>query len=143
MVRAVIQNDEGLIHPGMLLTVDLLTRELEALTIPEEALQQTSGRIFVYMIDDEGKATRRYVNLDRRLRGKVVIADGLKEGEMVIAEGTLDLYDGVAVEARTADGRPPVATGSRGASPPETPGNQERNSVPNDEEDNSRRQHVD
>ena len=113
MVRAVIQNDEGLIHPGMLLTVDLLTREREALTIPEGALQQISGRIFVYMMDDDGNAVRRYVMLDRRLRGKVVIAEGLEEGEMVIAQGTLGLYDGAAVQASTADGRPLLATGSR------------------------------
>jgi membrane fusion protein (multidrug efflux system) len=125
MVRAVIQNDEGLIHPGMLLTVDLLTREREALTIPEGALQQISGRIFVYMMDDDGNAVRRYVMLDRRLRGKVVIAEGLEEGEMVIAQGTLDLYDGAAVQASTADGRPLLATGSRGAPLPVAPANQE------------------
>jgi membrane fusion protein (multidrug efflux system) len=125
MVRALIQNEDGMLHPGMLLTVELLTKQREALTLPEETLQQTSGRIFVYVVDDEGKAQRQYITLARRLRGKVVIAEGLEEGELVISEGTLGLFEGATVVARNPapleSAAAPLVTGSSRNSMESTP----------------------
>ena len=97
-VRAVIPNEDGLLKPGMFMTVDLQRDRGDVLLAPEQAIVPEGSRQYVFVVDD-GIAKKRQVQLGRRIPGFVVVSDGLAAGETVITEGTLKVRDGVQVES--------------------------------------------
>ncbi len=96
-VRAEIPNQDNLLRPGMLMNVTLISRQTEALMVPESALVPVQNRQYVYVVDDASQARRRQVTIGRRRPGGVEIVDGLSEGEWVVVEGMLRLRPGVRV----------------------------------------------
>ncbi|MEM1230013.1 MAG: efflux RND transporter periplasmic adaptor subunit [Pseudomonadota bacterium] len=97
-VRAVVENKDRVLRPGMLLTVALQTNERIALAIPESALVQRSGRTSVYVVvqQEDGPALAaalRMIETGARYDGWVEVLRGLTEGERVITEGTLKVRD--------------------------------------------------
>jgi membrane fusion protein, multidrug efflux system len=91
-VRAEIPNPEGVIRPGMFMTVKLQGDVLPALIVPEAAIVPEQGRAFVFVIED-GIAHRREVALGRRKPGEVEVTSGLTEGQRVVVDGTQNLVD--------------------------------------------------
>lgn len=107
IVRAKVPNAEGLLKPGMFLTVQLAQETRDALVIPEEALVPEQARQFVYVMQGDSVA-KREVRLGRREPGVVEIVDGLAAGDRVVVEGTLKLRDGAPVREQAAAVRGPV-----------------------------------
>ncbi len=106
MVRADIDNSEGLIRPGMLMRVALKQDASDALVIPELAIQQVDSRTFVFIADADGKAIGRDVRVGGRRDGEVVILEGLQAGDSVIVEGTSKLRDGQKISIAGPDSKP-------------------------------------
>ena len=101
VVRAVIDNEDGALRPGMLLTVKVVTEERNAIVIPEKSVVQVSGDAFVYLVGADQKAIRTPVKLGSRQPGVVEITDGLNIGDELVTEGIIKLRDGMQI--RTAD----------------------------------------
>jgi membrane fusion protein, multidrug efflux system len=100
-VRALLPNPEGLLKPGMFLTVRLSRSAVDALMVPEQALVPEQGDVFVFVVAD-GVAEKRRVRIGQRRVGDVQIVEGLAEGELVVTEGTQKLRDGAAVRLQGA-----------------------------------------
>lgn len=96
-VRADIPNAEGLIRPGMLMTVDLMTQPREAIVIPELALIQVGSRQSVFRIKDDDTVEQVPVRTGARRRGEVEIVEGLAAGERIVLEGTGKLRGGARI----------------------------------------------
>jgi membrane fusion protein (multidrug efflux system) len=96
-VRAIIDNADLRLRPGMLINVELLAGERTALVLPEQALIQVGGKSMVYLVDDELKAQQRPVVIGKRVRGGVVIVSGIEIGESVVVNGQFNLRPGVMV----------------------------------------------
>jgi membrane fusion protein (multidrug efflux system) len=101
-VRAVIPNDDGLLKPGMFMTVDLQRDRGDVLMAPEQAIVPEGSRQYVFVVN-EGVAEKRQVRLGRRIPGYVVVSDGLSDGESVVTEGTHKVRDGAQVESLEAN----------------------------------------
>jgi membrane fusion protein (multidrug efflux system) len=101
-VRAVIPNNDGLLKPGMFMTVNLQRDSGDVLLAPEQAIVPEGTTQFVFVVVD-GVAEKRAVVLGRRIPGFVVINSGLSAGESVITEGTPKVRDGSRVEALNQD----------------------------------------
>jgi len=99
-VRALIPNTEGMLKPGMFLTVDLQRDRGDVLVAPEQAIVPEGTRQFVYVVKD-GKVEKRPVILGRRVPGFVTIEAGLEAGEEIVTEGTHKIRDGSGVETST------------------------------------------
>ncbi len=95
-VIARIPNGEGLLKPGMFLTVTLEKERDNVLLVPEEALVPRQGRQFVYVVE-EGRAVEREVELGGRVPGLAEIRQGIAPGELVITQGTQRVRDGLPV----------------------------------------------
>ena len=114
-VRAVIPNDDGLLKPGMFMSVDLQRDRGEVVVAPEQAIVPEGDNQYVYVVAG-GVAEKRRVQLGRRIPGFVAIEAGLEAGESVITEGTHKVRDGTAVEvsgqpaAQRPDGADPDPT---------------------------------
>jgi multidrug efflux system membrane fusion protein len=115
-VQATIQNPEKILKPGMFATTTVvLPDKPPVITLPETAVDYTLYGDSVYLITenktDDGKtsltAVRTFVRTGDRVDGRVVITNGLKAGDRVVAVGQLKLQSGSAV-AISADPPPPV-----------------------------------
>ncbi|MEM1411780.1 MAG: efflux RND transporter periplasmic adaptor subunit [Pseudomonadota bacterium] len=87
-VRALLDNQERLLRPGMFLTVSLLRQDLQALMVPEQAIVPERSQQFVWVVDEANIAQLREVRTGRRRPGEVEILGGLSDGDRVIIEGT-------------------------------------------------------
>jgi len=96
-VLATVPNGEGLLKPGMFLTVGLEKKRDNVLMIPEEALVPREGRQYVFVVED-GKAVEREVALGGRAPGLAEIRSGLEAGALVVTEGTQRVRTGGVVQ---------------------------------------------
>lgn len=111
-VRAELQNKDGRLRPGMLMSVSLLVSERLALSVPESALIAQGDRRFVFRIDAETKAQRVEVKTGLVQPGQVEILEGLAEGDRIVTQGTNKVIPGQAVLIDGAEDRKPVAAAS-------------------------------
>ena len=98
--RAIIENPELKLRPGMLLQLDLQKQVLNTLVVPERALVPVEDKQYVFVVQAD-KVTRREVTVGLRKPGMAQIISGLSEGENVVVEGTLKLRDGSGVKVIT------------------------------------------
>ncbi len=117
-VRAELPNADGLLKPGMFMTVILERDQRRAVSIPEEALVPEQQRQYVFLAAD-GRAVRREVRIGARRPGTVEIIEGLSPGERIVVEGTVRLRDGsrindLAVAASPGAAAAPPPPGARG-----------------------------
>jgi membrane fusion protein (multidrug efflux system) len=108
-IRALIDNRDGRLRPGMFMTVKLVRSEGEALLIPEQAIVPENDDHFVFVVSD-GRAYKRQVTIGRRRPGEVEILEGLTVDDHVVVDGTLNLRDGLPVRVQNA-AAPATATG--------------------------------
>lgn len=101
-VRAIIDNLNLELRPGMLLQITLQKKILTTLVVPEQALLPIEDKQFVYVIKDD-KAIQTEVKVGRRKPGIAQIISGLNEGDFVVTEGTLRLRNGSAVNVLSID----------------------------------------
>jgi len=104
-VRAHLPNEEGLLRPGMFMTVRVHREQAALLLVPEQALVPIQSRQYLYVVK-EGRVTQREVETGRRTPGQVEIVSGLAEGETIIVEGTQRVREGSRVDPRAWPGRP-------------------------------------
>jgi membrane fusion protein (multidrug efflux system) len=97
--RAFIPNEDHALKPGLLMTVQLLKNPRQAIVIPEEALVPDGADSFVFVIarNGENKAERRKVAIGSRRPGAVEIVSGLRQDELVVTHGTMQLRNGQTV----------------------------------------------
>ncbi len=93
MVRASITNENEMLRPGMLMTVQIITNNRMALVIPESAFIQTGNESYVFIAGEDGLAHRRVIKIGSRKFGFVEVVDGLQEGDKIITEGGFKLQD--------------------------------------------------
>ncbi|MCK2183625.1 efflux RND transporter periplasmic adaptor subunit [Halomonas getboli] len=99
-VRAILDNDERLLRPGMLMRVTLDRRPRQTLVIPESAVVAEGRRQSVWVITsrEEGSVERREITVGARRRGEVEVTEGLDPGNLVVSHGADRLHDASTVE---------------------------------------------
>jgi membrane fusion protein (multidrug efflux system) len=105
IVRAVIPNEDRLLRPGLLMTVELLANTRDALLIPEEAVLPLGRRTSVVVVEDspQGPVGRRAdVVLGMREGGMVEVVSGLEAGMRVVTHGAPKVTDGAVLAITTA-----------------------------------------
>lgn len=97
-VRGKIENQSGILKPGMFLSVSLETSVIkDALMIPEHAVTVSPAGQFVFVVKDE-RAVRTEIAVGQREKGWVQITNGLTPEAIVIAEGLQKVRDGRKVK---------------------------------------------
>jgi membrane fusion protein (multidrug efflux system) len=119
LVKARINNDDRRLKPGMFGNLELIFKARDAaLVIPEAAISYNSDQASVVVMNAEGKAEFRQVEVGIRLAGKAEIIDGLADGERVVVEGFQKMRPGstiqISIESREYGIDPAAANGSSG-----------------------------
>lgn len=100
-VRAIINNEDGLLKPGQLMRIQLLTQPRSALLIPEEALTSAGLQQTVFVLQTDGQqhtVRQTAIQSGHRYQGKIEILGGLNAADEVVIHGTLRIQDGAPVE---------------------------------------------
>jgi RND family efflux transporter MFP subunit len=94
--RALLDNLNDQYRPGMSFRVTLEVRGELYIAIPEAALSWGANGAFVWLAENE-KAKRVEVQIEQRLRGRILVTGNLTDGETLIVEGIQGLRDGQAL----------------------------------------------
>ncbi|WP_416395109.1 efflux RND transporter periplasmic adaptor subunit [Allohahella sp. A8] len=92
-VKALIDNPDGRLKPGLFMSVSLILRERDSLVIPEQAVLVQGRHAYVFVVEGN-KATRTRVVLGSREPGQVEVASGLSTGHQVVVTGQDRLSSG-------------------------------------------------
>ena len=98
VIRAMVQNTEARLRPGMFARVRLLfSDERDSVAVPEQSLIPVGDDQYLFKVVD-GRAQRFKVEIGQRRDGKVEVLQGLAVGDMVVTAGQLKLRDGSQVK---------------------------------------------
>ncbi len=101
-VRVQVPNPDRSLRAGQLVRVIFPSlQELNAIRVPQAAVQELQGKRSVFVVDAEGKAQYREITANTRLGNDWVVESGITPGEMVIVEGMQKVRPGSPVKAVT------------------------------------------
>lgn len=108
-VRAIIQNPDQLLKPGILMRIKLATQTRTSLLIPEEGITSYGNEQKVFKIVKSNNTTvvkQQLITIGSRYGGKIEVLSGLQAGDLVVIHGALKLNDGstVHIVANKSDG---------------------------------------
>jgi len=109
-IAGLFANPANILRPGGYGKVRAVIRTQQgALLVPQRAVSELQGGYQVAVVDSENKVSIRAVQAGDRVGNQWVIAEGLKPGEQVIAEGVQKVRPGMQVNpkpfARDSQGR--------------------------------------
>lgn len=129
IARALVNNADGALKPGMQVTATIEGPERTVVAVPDIAVQEEGRASFVFVAppakgEASVKAERREIQIGQRRDGFVEVRAGLKPGETIITEGLVRLRPGQPVRiANAGQGRPGgAASGASGAGAPSSGG---------------------
>ncbi|MFG3447722.1 MULTISPECIES: efflux RND transporter periplasmic adaptor subunit [unclassified Stenotrophomonas] len=110
-VRALLDNADRAFTPGLFARVQLLgSGEFQAMLIDDKAVLTDQDRKYVYVVDKEGKAQRRDIQLGRTAEGLRIVQKGLAAGDRVIIDGVQKVFmPGMPVQAKVVAMQPSAA----------------------------------
>lgn len=87
-LRAVFPNPEGMLRNGSTATLVLPYTKENALVVPQEATFEIQDKVYVYKVNESGKAESAQVTVFPLNNGQeYIVESGLQEGEVIVAEG--------------------------------------------------------
>ncbi len=111
--RALLDNADGLLKPGLLMQVVLQKNPRQALVIPEETLISNAADTYVLVVTaSSGKtsAEKRKIEIGTRQFGEVEVLSGLQSGEKIVSHGTLRVRPGANLDIiATQKGNEPLS----------------------------------
>ncbi len=93
----VINTSDSKIKSGMFGKVNQINEMKEkGITISASVVVGSSKQPQVFLVKN-GKATLQYITIARRVKNKVVVSSGLSDGDIIVTDGFINLYDGANV----------------------------------------------
>ncbi len=99
-VRAMMPNADGVIRPGMLMTVQIRSNPRSALSVPEIAIVDAADGSYVYRVSSGNRGTtaeRVAVTTGQRSDGVAEVLTGLTNGDAIVTEGIQSVRPGQPV----------------------------------------------
>jgi len=98
-LRAIFNNPDGIILPGLFVTLIIEGKNKESMAlVPQAAVQENQQGKFVLVVSEDNKVSQRLVVLGRRINAMWVVESGLKANEKVIVEGLQKVRNGIEVK---------------------------------------------
>jgi membrane fusion protein (multidrug efflux system) len=98
-IRLEVPNPQNLLHAGQFARVQVVQQqEANAIVLPQRAIQDLQGKNYVWIVDAEGKAQQRDVQMGPRIGNDWLVQQGLKAGDVVVVDGVQRLKPGTPVK---------------------------------------------
>lgn len=103
-MRAVADNREGLLKPGMFVNIQLPSDEgVDVLQVPASAIQEHEGQTFVFVQSAGDAFLRRDVRIGRTSETGVEILSGIRAGDPIVIDGGFVLKSRMLAELMEGD----------------------------------------
>ena len=100
-LRAQMPNGEAIFWPGQFVRANLIVTYIEnAVIVPELAVQIGQVGQYVYVIGRDNRAELRKVKVGEQVENYVQILEGVKQGELVVTEGQLNVRPGIEIQLK-------------------------------------------
>jgi len=100
-IAGLFPNPGSVLRPGGYAKVRAAIRlQRDALLVPQRAVSELQGSYQVAAVDDKNKVSIRTVKVGDPVGSQWIIADGLKSGERVVAEGVQKVRPGMQVNPK-------------------------------------------
>lgn len=100
--RAVFDNSNGDYTPGLYARLKLVgSSTYSAVLIKDEAVGTDLGKKFVLVLDKDGKAIYRNVELGPKIEGLRIVRNGLAKDDRIVVNGLQRVRPGALVDAQT------------------------------------------
>ena len=98
-----VPNADGELSPGMYSTVELqIPRKTPSLIVPDAAAVFDAQRVYVFVVEN-GVVRQHQITEIRDLGTEMEVSDGVKAGDLVGVNSSVDLEDGKKVKIRPGD----------------------------------------
>ena len=97
-VRALLDNPNLQLLPGMLMRTSIERPGKQQLVVPSRSILFDGNRRYVFVIDEHNQVERRTITTGQSIDQYIVVLSGLAEGEMVVNEGAVKVTDGRRVK---------------------------------------------
>jgi membrane fusion protein, multidrug efflux system len=115
-VQGVFPNPGNVLRPGEYARIrTIIATRKGALVVPQKAVSELQGNYQVAVVGNDNKVQIRPVKVGERIGTDWIIAEGLKPGERVVAEGVQKVRGGIAVNPK------PLAAIAEAQAAPATP----------------------
>ena len=113
--RLVFPNTKNILKAGMNVNVRVKNSTADSLSlmIPYKAVTEQMGEYFVFVVDDSSRAIQHKLLLGTRINDKVVVKQGLNEGDKIVTEGFQKLKDSSKVQIAPVSGNLQQATSNK------------------------------
>lgn len=100
-VQLIVNNTSDLkIKSGMFGKVNFKSdKQKTGIIIPASAVAGTASLPRIYKVE-KGKAVLHVITISQRIKNKVVVSSGLNEGDVIITNGFINLFDGANVTVK-------------------------------------------
>jgi len=99
LVRSVVANPKGVLRPGQFVRVEVQGAvRPSAILVPQRAVQQGAKSHFVWVVDAEGKAEQRIVEVGDWNGDNWFINEGLATGDQVVVDGAIRVSPGAVLK---------------------------------------------
>lgn len=86
------------VNAGMFARVKLFTVDYDGYpVIQQDAFVENSDEYYLYVVKEDSSVTKRKVKRGKNVDGNYQVIEGLSDGEIVVIEGMLSLYEGAKV----------------------------------------------
>jgi len=97
--RAEFDNPDSVLVPNQFVRVTMKGAvRPNTILVPQRAVQQSQAGHYVYVVNPEGKAEQRMVNVGDWVGDNWIIESGLSSGDVVIVDGTIKIQPGAQVK---------------------------------------------
>lgn len=93
-VEITFNNSKKDLLPGMFVTAEVDTRQVQGIIVPSDAVVYRNGMNMVWTVTEEGTAKRKAVKVGVQTKDEVQITEGLEAGETVMVDGMGRMNDG-------------------------------------------------
>ena len=118
LLQVEFPNPNNLLRPGGFGNIRTVGRiAAGALLVPQRAVTDVQGKYLIAVVGSDNKVNIRPVIVGERVGDMWIIADGLKPGDRVVAEGTTKVSDGIHVNPKPYSPGPTTSANSRAGTP--------------------------
>lgn len=103
--RAIFANSDGQLIPGQFARIQLVLRDFNnVFLLPPAAIGEGSSGPRVFVLGEDNTIASRPVGLGPVIDGKQIITSGIENGDKVIVNGLMHLFEGMTVNPVVQDG---------------------------------------
>src|SRR5665213_2146308 len=105
--RLIFPNGKDMLKPGMNTTVRVKnSTKANSTIITYKAVTEQLGEFFVYKLGDSNKVHQQKIQLSKSMGSKIIVTDGLKDGDNIVVEGVQNLHEGSKVSIGSQQASP-------------------------------------